>query len=135
MNLKSVILVSFIGVALAACNKHAGDVDEPIPTATITITNPTDGAVYKNGDSIRIQGLAIASANMHGYEVSIKNAADTSVVYFSQHIHDHNDTLQINQAWQDTLTTATKLQVQVLVVLDHDGHTASKTASATTSPN
>jgi len=109
-----------------ACTKHDGDVEEPIPTATLTFSNPTAGAAYHTGDSVLIQGLAAASAEMHGYEVSVKNAADTSVVYFSQEVHEHSDTLLINQGWKDTLTTATNLQVEVTLILDHDGHTSTK---------
>lgn len=128
--MKTNLLIALFSLACTtmfiACSKHAGDVDEPIPSATLTFSSPTEGGVYHSGDSLRIQGLAIASADMHGYELSVKNAADTSVVYYNQHIHDHGDTLLINQVWKDTLTTAADLQVEVTLILDHDGHTATK---------
>ena len=115
-----------------ACTKHSGDVEEPIPIATLTFSSPTEGAVYHTGDSVLVQGLAAASADMHGYEISIKNADDTAVVYYSKHIHDHGDTLLINQGWKDTLTTTASLQLEVTLILDHDGHTATKSVGIKT---
>ena len=124
---RSIFIISaFCITTLWACTKHQGDIEEQVPTATLTFASPTNGAVYQHGDSVLIQGLAIATEVMHGYKVSIKNAADTSVVYYAEHIHDHNDTLQINQAWKNTLTTAATLQVEVVLTLDHEGHTSRK---------
>ena len=120
---------------LASCTKHAGDIEEPVPTATITFAQPTQGAVYKTGDSVRIQGVAIGSAVMHGCQIAIRKAADTSVIYYEEHVHDHNDTITINHAWKNTLATATDLQVDVTVVLDHDGHTATKTVGIRAAEN
>jgi hypothetical protein len=125
----------FCITAFAACTKHAGDLEETIPTATITFAAPTEGTTYRTGDSIRIQGVAISSAVMHGCQIAIRNAADTSVVYYAEHVHDHNDTITINKAWKNTLTTAADLQVEVTLALDHDGHTRTKTVSVKTAAN
>lgn len=128
------IILLFLGTTISffACTKHSGDIYEPIPTATLTFSNLTEGAVIHTGDSVLIQGVAAASAEMHGYEVAVKNADDTAVVYFSQHVHDHGDTLLINQGWKDTLTAAANLQVEVTLTLDHDGHTSTKTVGIKT---
>ena len=132
---KTIAILAFIVMMTAfySCTKHAGDTaEETIPTATITFSSPTQGAVYQKGDSILIQGTAISTETIHGYEVSIRNAADTAVLYYAEHVHDHNDTIVIDKKWKNTLTTATNLQVAVTVTLDHDGHTSTKTVGIKT---
>ncbi|HUQ97314.1 MAG TPA: hypothetical protein VM010_06590 [Chitinophagaceae bacterium] len=124
-----------IVMVLVACSKHAGDVEAPVATALLTHTSPTEGAAYKTGDSVWIKGLAIAPHEIHGYELSIRSATDTSVVYYSEHIHDHNDTITINQKWKNTLATPAHLQAGVTLILDHDGNTATKTAAFITTGN
>jgi hypothetical protein len=131
MNFKFALLLLcvFCTTLFVACTKHRGDVEEQIPTAAITFTSPTENAVYKSGDSVLIQCFATASEVMHGCEITITNAADTSVTYYHEHLHDHNDTLAINHKWKDTLTTAANLQIAVTLILDHDGHTSTKTVN------
>jgi hypothetical protein len=131
----SIQIALFCITVLAACTKHAGDMEETIPAATITFAAPTEGAIYKTGDSVRIQGVAVSSAVMHGCQIAIRNAADTSVVYYAEHVHDHNNTITINHAWKNTLTMATNLQVEVILALDHDGHTGTKTVAIKTVAN
>src|SRR5215208_4677545 len=92
-----------ISVAFLSCTKHQGDVEEHIPTAILSFSNPTEGAVYHNGDSVSIEGKGVSTESAHGYDISIRKANDTTVYYF-QHIHDHNDTLIINQKWKNSLT-------------------------------
>jgi hypothetical protein len=117
----------FPGLHIFACTKHAGDMEEEtIPTATFILSSPVEGTLYQRGDSILIQGLAISTDEIHGYDISIKDAADTSVTYFANHIHDHNDTISINQKWKNTLAASANLQVEVTLTLDHHGHTSSK---------
>jgi hypothetical protein len=109
--------------ALTACSKHHGDLT--LPDATINFSEPLPGSSYNGGDSISIKGVAISAVIMHGYDIAIKKANDTTT-YFFMHIHDHNDTLVINQKWKNTLTGASSLEAQVTVYLDHDGHTVTK---------
>lgn len=124
---------ALLAILFFACTKHAGDVEEePFPTATFTLSSPVEGAIYRSGDSILIQGLAISTDVIHGYDITIKNAADTTVTYFANHIHDHNDTIAIHQKWKNTLTASANLQVEVTLTLDHDGHTSSKKAGVKT---
>ncbi|TCZ66522.1 hypothetical protein [Flaviaesturariibacter aridisoli] len=108
---------------LAACSKHSGDVaPTETPSATLTVLAPTTGATYRNGDTVWIKATAIAPANIHGYEVSINPAGDSTKL-FSAHVHDHNDTLQINQYWVNDRTGVSNLEARILLTLDHEGHT------------
>jgi hypothetical protein len=58
----------------------------------------------------------------------IRNA-NVATVYYSTKVHDHNDTLTINEKWKSTLESAADLEVQVMLHLDHDGNTATKKVS------
>jgi hypothetical protein len=78
---------------------------------------------------VLIRCTATATAEMHGCEISIRNAADTAIVYYYEHVHDHNATLAIDKKWKDTLTTAVNLQVAVTAILDHEGHTSTQTVT------
>ena len=119
---------SFISIiVLLSCTKHRDDVEERIPVATINFSSPTALSIYKFGDSVSIEGIAISTTTVHGYDVIVKKANDTTKLFF-QHGHDHNDTLFINKKWKNTITTPTDLEAQIILYLDHDGHTGTKKA-------
>jgi hypothetical protein len=107
----------------SSCTKHLGDVEEHTPKATIQFSSPTDGALLSTGDSLSVQAVAISTETIHGYDVQIKDPADTTV-YFSKHVHDHNDTLVIHENWKPVFNKPTNVQVLITLTLDHDGHTS-----------
>src|SRR4051812_25566223 len=86
-------------LVLPACSKHLGDEKEQLPTASIIFLSPDAGSVYENGDSVIIKAKAISSETIHGYTVTIKKINDTNSL-FSTTVHEHNDTLNISQAWK-----------------------------------
>lgn len=118
-------LLVLVFTVFISCTKHSGDVEQNIPVYTINFSSPTASSVYRNGDSVAIHAVGISSATVHGYDVIIKKPNDTTKLFF-KHVHDHNDTLLINQKWKNTLTVATNLEAQVILYLDHDGHTGTK---------
>ena len=99
---------------------------QPPATVTVTIASPDINTVYSLHDSILVKGTAISAHTLHGYNVVIKSATDTTV-YFSQHVHDHNDTLVLNHKWKGAFTKGEDLEAQVSFVLDHNGNTFTKT--------
>ncbi|RYY41783.1 MAG: hypothetical protein EOO08_01240 [Chitinophagaceae bacterium] len=120
---------SFLLLSLAACTKHSGDVAAPeSPGATLNIAQPLAGSVYHPGDTVRLEALAIAPANIHGYEVEIHRVNDTTKLFYA-HVHDHNDTLQISQRWVNDRTSATALEARITLTLDHDGHQLQRSVS------
>lgn len=92
--------------------------------ASIIINSPVAGEVYQAGDGIAIQAIAISSEDLHGYDVFITKANDTTS-YFFTHIHDHNDTVVINQNWKSTVPVP-ELEVNVTIYLDHELHALKK---------
>lgn len=114
-----ILVILFYG-----CTKHKGDIADHIPSATLTIAKPLEGAQFNSGDSIQVQGLAVSSETIHGYDVVIKKANDT-LRFFSVHVHDHNDTLLIDQKWKASVTNSL-LEAVVTLELDHNGHTLTR---------
>ena len=119
------ILFILASVIMVSCTKHRGDIEQNIPAYTINFSSPTTSSVYHNGDSVTIQAVAISSETVHGYDVIIKKPNDSTKIFF-QHVHNHNDTLYINQKWKNTFTVAANLEAQVILYLDHDGNTGIK---------
>lgn len=111
-------------LGFVACTKHKEDVEDTTPQATIQFLSPAQAGTYSNNDSVAIQAKAISTATIHGYDIIIRKAEDTSQLYFT-HIHDHNDTLQVNSKWRPTVSSA-NLQVELVLYLDHEGHTGRK---------
>ncbi|RYY90969.1 MAG: hypothetical protein EOO15_00010 [Chitinophagaceae bacterium] len=111
-----------------ACSKHAGDTEpaeDHIPVATLSIAQPTAGATYRNGDTVRFVATAISTENIHGYDVYVRRAGDTANLYFD-HIHDHNDTIRINTYWINDRAAPQNLEANFTLYLDHDGHLLKK---------
>lgn len=121
---KILSLLTLSAVLFTACTKHKDDVENTAPTATIQFESPTQGAFYNSGDSVLIKGTATYATTMHGYDLIIRKASDTTKLYF-QHFHDHQATITINTKWKADVSN-TNLLAEVVVYLDHDGHTDSK---------
>ena len=121
-------LFFFSMVSLSSCAKHNGDIVAPPPVAAISFSDPLPGSVFHFGDSVNVQAIAIAKNTVHGYDFSINKRNDTTKLYF-KHVHDHNDTLFINQKWANSFSSSTDLEAKILLYLDHEGNTFSKTIS------
>ena len=122
-------IIAFFAASLSfvSCTKHPGDILDHVPVATLTISKPLEGSFFNAGDSVSIQGIAISTETIHGYDVIVKKANDTATL-FSVHIHDHNDTLHINEKWKASINASTFLEAVITLVLDHDGHTLTRRA-------
>ena len=129
MKLIFFFIFSFISiVTLPSCTKHRDDFEERIPVAIINFDSPTASSIYNNGDSVLIKANAVSTETVHGYDVIIKKVNDTTKLFFL-HVHDHNDTLLINKKWKNTLTGPANMEAQIILYLDHDGHTGTKKAA------
>jgi hypothetical protein len=125
MKAKNIFLFAVTSLIFFSCTKHRGDYEENIPSASITFEGPAEGTVFHYGDSITITAKAISTALIHGYELTVRKAGDTNILY-TTHIHDHNDTLLIRQGWKNNITGPAKLEAGITLTLDHDGHTLTR---------
>lgn len=122
--MKAICLLIISVLILYSCEKHPLDKRAEAMPYILTFTSPVKNAIYYSEDSVRIQGTAIYTQNIHGYDILIKEVSDTTVYYF-KHVHDHNDTLQISQAWKNTLTGSRNMEASITLYLDHDGNKGS----------
>jgi hypothetical protein len=105
---------------LSACEyKKAELIEEIVPEPVITISDPAPGGIYAAGDSLVVKATAISAAILHGFDLAFYRAGSTTPLSFT-HIHDHNDTIRIDQKWKPEATGA--LEAEISVYIDHDGH-------------
>lgn len=120
------ILASSLG--LAACKKDkttdGTSEEENHPTAVITITYPSESDTIQG--SFTVTGTIAGTGNLHGYQVTVTNTLNDSIIYQNE-VHDHLADFTINQSVSHSFSTYTPLKLEVLTALDHDGHTAVKT--------
>jgi len=121
----NLLVLIFATVVVASCKKHVTEDDHHIPVATIEIISPAAGANYHRGDNVMIQARAVSTEQLHGYDIFISKANDTTT-YFFEHIHDHNDTVMINAVWLASITAPADLEANITIYLDHELHTAKK---------
>jgi hypothetical protein len=122
----TVIAISGVfSLLFTACSGRAEDElipPEAIPEATIQFTSPLPDTTYTNGDSIVIKATAISTEDLHGFDLAIRKTTDSSNIYFI-HIHNHNDTVHINEKWKVIVSSPSSLEAEIAVYLDHAGHT------------
>lgn len=120
-------IIAGLGLIYSSCSRNdSADADEsePLPVATLQFSSPVPDAVYNNGDSVTIKATAISTASIHGYDLAIRDTRDTTKSLYFIHIHDHNDTVIVNEKWKtDALNLPANLLAEVSIYLDHDGHT------------
>ena len=121
------ILLAWLMITAVSCTKHKDDFEEKIPVASINFESPSMSSTYHAADSIAIKATAISTASIHGYDIVIRKANDTTKLFF-QHVHEHNDTLYINKKWKSSVLSSANMEAQVVVYLDHDSNTLSKKA-------
>jgi len=69
------------GIGMSACRKAETDKDHPATQLNpITITAPSDMAVYRSGDSVRIQVLS-TDTSINIYAVSVYSETEGSMLY------------------------------------------------------
>jgi hypothetical protein len=97
---------------------HNHDTEKKI---SMNWAQPAEGSRVKFGDTLRIEGIATHSSEMHGYEVAIYKASDTSTVLYPASEHTHGTELKISKKWVCGLSDSTKLLVKLTVAKSHSG--------------
>lgn len=120
-----VIICSFLTVACKDDHDHEED---PQPTATITFTSPSTNSAFNGGQTITVAGKIEAAQQIHGYKIIIRNLTTNSETVIKD-AHDHNTAVDFTADWTNNVTTHSDMEAEVVVTLDHDGHTASQKVS------
>jgi len=103
-------------------DEHDDDHDHDTATnITLNWAQPAEGSTVKKGDTLRIEGTATHTSEMHGYEVVISKASDTTVAIHTGDGHVHGTTIVISEKWKNDLPDTTKLMVKLTVAKSHSG--------------
>ena len=104
----------------AGCQKKDSTPVEP-SSISIDLSNPTEGQVYRKGDTVFVNAVVSYATQLHAYELSItKDTSNTNVFYEYKHVS--TDKFTISSYWVDTLASATDLTLKVMVQIDHNGN-------------
>lgn len=119
------LLVSILAgsISLFSCKKEKKSEPENV-TAVVTLTNPHEGDTIQG--NFTINGTIAGTANLHGYQVTITNTSNDSIIYQNE-VHDHLADFTVNQTVNHGFSSYTPLKLNLVVALDHDGNTVSKT--------
>jgi hypothetical protein len=117
-----IVLLTLLTFIISACENESTNPEEK---ATITISKPTENSIYNFGDTIIINTVIKGVAELHGYEVTIKNLRNDSVVY-SIDEHTHGTKFDISKQWINDLNETANLELIVTAELDHSGNVLTK---------
>lgn len=117
------LLLAVAGLAFVACNKD-NDHDHS-NTATINILSPVEGQVVAAGATLIISAEASAPEELHGWEIILRNKA-TGVQIDNFDEHDHGTSFQVEQDWVANVPPGTEVELEFIVVVDHEDNTNSK---------
>lgn len=121
MNYKQ-LTIALLAITFASCQKKD---NEETTNVNITISAPTDGQVFKSGDTVQVSANGTANGELHGYETKITDTATGAVLYDDAQ-HTHTDKFTVSSKWAGTVTTARVMKVSVTAVVDHNGTEAKK---------
>lgn len=118
-----ILLIAVSSLSIAACKKKKNSSETEDVSAVITITSPVEHDTIQG--NFAVTGTIAGTAKLHGYQVTITNTLNDSIVY--QHeIHDHVADFVISQSVNHGFTSYTPLKLEVLAAMDHDGNMESK---------
>lgn len=126
MSLVGVILV----IALVACKKKT---EETPVTASINIEEPLVGDTIMFGDTVHIHADVTGSAELHGYQLTVKNLTTQSELYFNQ-IYTHAASYMVHDHWVNNVTDTANVRLTIDVAKDHDGNHEIKTVDIVALP-
>lgn len=119
--LKTLAFFALIIISAVACKKD----DEVTFEGSLTISAPATNDTIHGGTTFPITGTITGNVEMHGYQVTVYNQTDQTVVYSSTE-ENHASEFSINQTVNHTLTVGTPLRLVVEVEVDHDGTSMTK---------
>ena len=121
--MKSLLIVLFFSLFIAACQKADNTVVDPAKVV-ITITSPQAGQVFHTGDKVPIVATVTYPSELHGYEVKVTDTSSGFIIYDdAQHVHD--DHFSINDTVVCTATQPIGVKLELAAVIDHDGNQSS----------
>lgn len=128
--LKFGMVVAFI-LTTFSCEKD--DSTAPVPTITINIQSPTEGAIVSHGDTLHIRATVTSPVQLHGYEWKLRNKANsTELATSDEHVHELN--FSIAGDYINNVTDTINAELEIIVEVDHEGDQATHKVNVTLYP-
>src|SRR5687767_2047872 len=99
------LLIAGAGLFSACAKEKTVEVIKEVPTAraTINIAQPTAGASFHHGDTVRILAMLSANSGLHGYTISIRDKTNHDKEVFHGHWHMHSSSITVDTLWVNTI--------------------------------
>lgn len=115
------LIFSLLPVLFYACNKEENDTQSPV----VIVTNPTEGAYVKSGDTISIVGQ-ISDEELHELHLDIVKQNDTTLYFESQPTVHELQSYSLNERWIVPILKDTTAVVLSVEAHDHHEHSTKK---------
>jgi hypothetical protein len=114
------IIIILGSIILFACQKKETKIID-LNNLKLSISKPSEAAIYKKGDTVFIKANASNTEQLHGYSLQISNKSNQQVYFdIDQHLHDSK--FDIDTFWVDNLSEKTDLMLKLSVEIDHEGN-------------
>jgi hypothetical protein len=117
-------LTAFTLSSIVSCKKDK--VDDSIDN--IVITSPATGQTFDALDTVPIRALLQNNSEMHGFEISLVNLSDTSIV-FEMDEHVHGVSINIDTFWVNNVMMHSNMRLYITAEIDHEGTTVTDSVS------
>ena len=126
--MKKIVTILFlnlviISISFSSCKED--EVPSVEPSVEFLIANPMVGTMYEKGDTVFITGMLHWEKELHGYEITLTNTTQDSVV-FTAHGHDDTKMLNITQMWINNNSSNSDMTLTIDALTDHEGAKQSK---------
>ena len=123
MKKTAILLTAFVAFAALSCKKKEKSGSTAFEgSIDITSIHPHD--TIHGGNSFTVLGTATANTEMHGYDLQLLDSAGNFLQDFPA--SDHSTSYTFNHTFSHSFTDTMDLQLNVLIVEDHDGNMLTK---------
>jgi hypothetical protein len=116
------ILSALFLFVVVSCHK---DEHEEI-SATISFVEPSITDTLAFNEELHAEGTIVGSAELHGYTLSMTNIT-TNEELFSATASNHSPSYAFHEHWVNNVSDTSIIRINVIVILDHEGNTETKT--------
>jgi hypothetical protein len=114
--MKSIIIMALLLTVVVGCHKHGQDAT----SAEIIFVEPQMNDTIPSNQELHIEGTVTADGEMHGYTIQVLNRL-TNEVLLTRSSSKHDKSYAFHEHWQPGVFDTIQAQVQVEVILNHDG--------------
>jgi hypothetical protein len=130
---KYCLLLFIVFSFIASCKKKEHDHGSNKVPPVVTVTSPTEGAVFNTADSIHFIGYATDDADLHSGRLSIVRKLDDYILLAkSLYAHQYKEYF-VDDKLKVEVTAVTEAKA-IVQFEDHDGNVTTKEVNITINP-